>query len=169
MTTAQPLVISMHPMHPGHNLAMAEVYPAMFGTRQLKAFDITPRVKERSYAYRLQVRGVFGVSNFTVYEKFRSAEYAHFRSLTLTHIDDSGAISDQLHDNRTQLTTQGFYDHTKGKLSGPLMVIAVADVIYRVQTGKIAYALRNRPRSVCTYVEILLEDLAPYALFYKEY
>ena len=166
---ATPMVVAHHPMKAAHIAAVDEIYPVLFGTRRIIAIDKTPKTDHTAYLYELRYRGDMGVCSTTVYEKFRSPEYAHYRSITLTHIDASGAIADQLHENTAQLTVQGFFDQATNRFCGPLIVVSLADVIYRVQTGRIAYKLRNRPRSVCTYIEILIEDLAPFAMYVKEY
>lgn len=169
MTLANPIMIAHHPIKPAHKAVLEDVYPSVFGTRHIRSFDITPKADRTSYIYRLRYRGEMGISNVTVYEKFRAADYARFRSITLTHVDAAGNISDQFHDNPAQLTTQGFFNEQTGTFVGPLIVVSLADVIWRVQTGRIPFKLRNRPRSVCTYIEILVDDLQPLALFHKEY
>jgi len=163
------MIVAHHPVKDAHIAALADVYPRVFGTPRITSVDITPKTSPRAYLYKLRYRGDWGITSTTVYEKFRSPDYAHYRSITLTHIDENGTLSDQLHDNPAQLTTQGFYNNATGIFAGPLVVVSLPDVIYRIQTGKLPVKLRNRPRSVCTYVEVLIDDLAPYALYLKEY
>lgn len=163
------LVHTHHAVKAPHLAALRDVYPVVFGTHRITSVDITPKADRGAYVYELRYRGEFGVVASTVYEKFRSADYAPYRSITLTHVDASGNISDQLHDNTAQLTTQGFFNPTTQSFTGPLVVISLADVLWRIQTGRVPVKLRNRPRTVCTYVEVLIDDLAPYALFVKEF
>lgn len=150
-----------------HAVALRNVYPILFGTTRITS--IGKPADRGAYFYELRYRGQMGVCATTVYEIFRSAENARYRSLTLTHMAANGTISDQLHRNYAQLTTQGFYNPSTGQFTGPLVVVSLADVICRIQTGHIPFKLRNIPRSVCTYVEVLIEDLAPFAMFVKEY
>lgn len=162
-------IVTNHPVKSAHLAALRDVYPVAFGTPRVTSFDITPKKDAGAYLYRLRYRGEMGLVSTTVYEKFRSAEYSHYRSITLTHVDAGGNISDQFHDNPAQLTTHGFFNSAFDAFTGPLIVIGLADVIWRVQTGRIPFKLRNRPRTVCTYVEVLIDDLLPFALFHKEY
>ena len=169
MSLANPVVVTHHSIRDAHKRALDEVYPVVFGTRDIRSYDITPRGDPMAYLYELAYRGAYGLTRVTVYEKHRFHDYARYRSVTLTHVDASGNICNQLHNNYAQLMTQGFFNDETCRFHGPLIVISLADVIARVQSGQIPSVLRNRPRSVCTYVEVRIDDLAPYALFVKEY
>lgn len=150
-----------------HAVALKTIYPGVFGTDRVSS--IPSRNDKGAYFYELRYRGEIGVCATTVCEIFRAAENAHYRSITLTHTDASGAIADQFHHNTAQLLTQGFFDHGKQAFAGPLVVVSLADVLWRVQTCRIPFKLRNIPRTVCTYVEVLIDDLKPFALLVKEY
>lgn len=153
-----------------HLTAQTTIYPQMFNTAasNLSFEDVT---MENGNIRRQVLDGEMGVDRivkvtcaslrgpltFTVQERFRRPEYAHWQDMTITEWNGASNLPSELYKINAGLFVYGYYDE-HGNTFADAICVHVSSLLYKMATGSVRY-IKGHNKKQQDFVAFKFKDL----------
>lgn len=157
-----------------HNAARRDIYPALFPHAHYISFVEQLDVKEDAVWSMLdgklgidRIAEVYGGTaahplTFTVQERFRRAQYASYRDVTITKFNTETEMPSELHKLGAQLFIYGYYDDSSDKFVDFVVINTVRMI--RALIGGLTYRTGFNNRSKQSFISIAFNDLEQHGI-----
>lgn len=152
-----------------HYAARRQLYPRIFQTaeEQLSFEDVTMGCSQRGQILdgemgvdrivRVTVRELHAPLVFTVQERFRRTQYAHFRDITITEWNHASGSPSELYKITAGLFLYGYFDDRRCRFADAICV-NVTDTLMAIASGKLLLTWGKNVKQQ-TFIACTFDDL----------
>lgn len=107
---------------------------------------------------RVTVSGLRGPLDHIVQERFRRAQFASFKDITITEWNHATNQKSELYKLKAGIFLYGYFDEAKGSFSEAIAVNTSA-LMHAITVGKLSHATAENPRTLQTFLCLKFDDL----------